>query len=403
MEKQLLGVSLRSRQDFSLVKSYINVNGKSYSKPFQMLISYIEEYYNRDSDAEFVFPEVLASQVQEGIRNPKHYEVFATLIAEAVSTTHDVNVKAIILAAKQQEIGDRLAVALTNGSADVDELLAEYKTLRTATDLDELSGSDVEVYENVDLEMLMTQEFDTSKLIKLYPQSLSDKIGGGAKPGHHVVIYGRPESMKSGTAINMACGAARQGKKVVYFINEDRPADIIMRMVSNFTGMTTAQIRANPVMAKRKAMDEGFGNISTVSIAPGTIPQIAAYIDKAKPDVTVLDQLRNIKVRAENRTNQLESAANEARNIAKQYETLVLSVTQAGDSGSNKAVLDMGDIDGSNTGIPAQADLLLGVGVTEELEQEGLRMFSLPKNKLSGQHASFPVKVVPQLSRVLSV
>ena len=82
---------------------------------------------------------------------------------------------------------------------------------------------------------------------------------------------------------------------------------------------------------------------------------------------------------------------------------LAISVTQAGDSADNKAVLDMGDVDYSNTGIPAQADVMIGVGVTAELEAENRRMFSLPKNKISGDHSSFPVNVLPHLSRVTSL
>lgn len=403
MEKALVGVSMRSRQDYNLVRNYIDVNGKQYSKPFQILMGMIGDYYSRDGTSTLVLPEVLAAQVHESMRNQKHAELFDTFLAEAAAASHDANVRAVILLAKQQEVGDRLAVAITTNSAEVPDLMREYKELMDVTSLDALVDSGMEVYTNIDLAALMQHEFDPSLLIPLYPQSLNDRLDGGAKPGHHVTIFGRPESMKSGTAINMACGAARNNKKVDYYINEDRPEDIIIRIVSNLTGFTKRQIHERPSEARRIAHDNGFGNISVISISPGTLNQIEACIEKHEPAVIVVDQLRNLKVRADNRVNQLEYAATGIRNLAKAANVLAISVTQAGDSGSNKAILEMGDIDSSNTGIPAQADLLLGVGVTPELEAEGLRMFSMPKNKITGDHGSLPVRVIPQLSRVVSV
>lgn len=403
MEKQLVGVSMRSRQDYNLVRNYIDVNGKQYSKPFQVLMGMIGDYYSRDGTATSVLPEILAAQVQESVRNQKHVELFDTFLAEAAAASHDANVRAVILLAKQQEVGDRLAVAITMGSPEVSELMREYKELVDITSLEALTDSGMEVYNNVDLESLMRQEFDPASIITLYPQSLADRLDGGAKRGHHVTVYGRPESMKTGTVINMACGVGRQNKKALYFINEDRPEDIIIRMVSNLSGLTKRQIHENPVRARQLAYDGGFGNITIVSISPGSLNQLESSIEKYDPDMIVVDQLRNLKVKADNRVNQLEYAATGVRNLAKAANVLAVSVTQAGDSADNKAVLDMGDVDYSNTGIPAQADLMIGVGVTQELEAEGLRVFSMPKNKISGDHGNFPVRVIPQLSRVVSV
>jgi len=104
-----------------------------------------------------------------------------------------------------------------------------------------------------------------------------------------------------------------------------------------------------------------------------------------------------------NRVIQLEQAATFARNMAKKYNIVVISVTQAGDSASGKASLEMGDVDFSNTGIPAQADVMLGIGMTSDMESSGQRVFSLPKNKITGRHESWPVRLVPSYSRYTSI
>ena len=403
MEKQLVGVSMRSRQDYNLVRSYVDVNGKQYSKPFQIVMGMIGDYYSRDGTAELVLPEVLAAQIRESVRNQKHVELFDNFLAESVAVGHDINVRAVVLAAKQQELGDRLAVAITTNSSDVDELMKEYKELRSYTDIDTASDTGLKVYKGDDLAAALRLAFQSNNVIKLYPQSLSDRLDGGASLGHHVTVYGRPESMKSGTAINMLCGGAREGRKGVYFINEDPAASIITRMISNLTGLTKRQIDTDQDRALALAHDSGFGNIVVVDAWPGTLAAITDVVEAEDPQIVVVDQLRNLKVKADNRVNQLEYAATGVRTLAKQANVLAISVTQAGDSADNKAVLEMGDVDFSNTGIPAQADLMIGVGVTPELEAEGLRVFSLPKNKISGDHSNFPVRVIPQLSRVTSV
>lgn len=406
MELHLLAASLRSREDYDLIRSYIDVKLRTYSAAFQVVMAKVGDYYARDSAITSVAPQVLIEQMKETIRNDKHVERFSDMIAEALGeTSSDANIRAIILLAKQQEVGDELALALGKGvtGEKVDALMEELSKLRKMTSLDELTEQGMEVFDDIDLEQLIAVEFDPDSLIKVYPLSLNDRLGGGAKRGHNLTLYARPEAGKSATCISINSGFARQGFKSLYFINEDRPQDIILRHVSNLSGMNKQQIAADPKKAMKLANDAGFQNILVVSASPGTPRQIQDYIEKYKPDAVIVDQLRNLKVRADNRVNQLEHAATEVRNIAKRMNVLTIGVTQAGDSADNKAVLEMGDVDFSNTGIPAQADVMIGIGMNAELEAEERRVISLPKNKLSGDHSSFPVNIVRHLSRVTSV
>jgi archaellum biogenesis ATPase FlaH len=406
MEKSLLAASLRNRADYDLICNYIEMRSTTYSKLFQIAMKKIGEYYQRDKESNFVLPEVLLLQISESIRNDKHVTRFTELITEALASTgSDVNVRAAILMSKQQEVGDKLSQALAVDSTDpkVDTLIQQLSELRAMTSLDELTEKGLEVHHDIDLEDLLTREFDPTALIKVYPNSLNEKFDGGAKRGHHIVLFARPELGKTALSINMNAGFIRQGFKSLYIINEDRTQDIIVRHISNLSGMTKHQIRDNPRRAQNIANEAGFQNTVIVSASPGTPQQIENLVDEYGPDCVIVDQLRNLAMKAENRTNQLESAATAVRNIGKKYNALMASVTQAGDSARNKLELDDGDIDNSNTGIPAQADVLLGMGMDATLEAEGLRMLTLCKNKISGEHSSFPVRINPALSRITSV
>ena len=406
MEQQLLAASLRSRQDHDLIRSYVNVKATTYSKIFQILMSKVGDYYTRDHEAQVVVPDVLLAQIAEVIRNDKHVQRLRDMVAESLATDASAaNVRAIILLAKQQEVGDKLSQALaTDGGGRIDALLDELKGLRAMTSLEDLSGpTGLEVYKNIDLKALIAKEFDPDSLIQLLPLSLNERIDGGAKRGHHVLVFAPVEAGKTCTVVNMNCGFARAGKRSLYFINEDRPQDITLRHISNLSGMTKYQIYEDTDKAQELAIKNGWENIIIVDAKPGTPEQIEDCINEHEPDACVVDQLRNLAMKADNRVNQLEAAATAVRNIGKRTNTLMVSVTQAGDSATGKLILQQGDVDYSNVGIPSQADLMIGVGFDATFEAESLRNFTLCKNKISGDHSNFPVRMVPQLSRMIRV
>ena len=409
MEKPLIAAALRSRHDYALIQTYIDLKLNSYSKECQVIMGKIGEYYARDTQAESCTAEVLLAQIGETLRSDKLVARLTSLVQEALSeSSSDTNVRAVVLMAKQQEVADKLAAKLTSDGAgaseEVDALVDELRSLRMMTDLSQLDDKGLEVYHMVDLEALMAVEYDPANLIKIYPSSVTDRLDGGAHRGNHIVVYARPETGKSAFVINASAGFARQGKRTLYVINEDRPQDIIIRHISNLSGMNKHEVRDNPRKAQDIAMNHGWENVIVVSAAPGTPRQIRAYIEKYDPACIIVDQLRNLKMdKADGRVNQLEAAATAVRNIAKEANVLALSVTQAGDSAENKLVLEQGDVDFSNTGIPGQADVMIGIGVNPQHEAEGLRVISLPKNKVGGVHESFPVRIYPSISRYVSV
>lgn len=373
-----------------------------------MLLNKVGEYYRRDEETPSVSPDVLIAQLRETIRSDKQVESLSDFLNKAMSEElSETNVRTAVLLAKQQEIGDKLAQALvsgvTTGGDTIGSLMEEYAKVSEATDLDELEEQGLRTHQTVSVLDLVTKEYDPTSTIKTYPPALYGRLDGGAMKGHHIVVYGRPESGKTAAAITLSCGFLYQGFKVLYFINEDRDESIILRHVYNLSNMDKFQVRDNPQQAQERAIGRGFNNLVVIGCSPGTPAQIVEEIERHQPDCIIVDQLRNLKVRADNRVNQLEHAATEIRTIAKKYNVLAVSVTQAGDSAEGKAVLDMGDVDYSNTGIPAQADVMIGIGVDAVLEAESRRMYSLPKNKISGNHQHFPVNILPQFSRITDV
>jgi hypothetical protein len=361
---------------------------------------HIRNYYDTDGSAPSVDAGLLAESVARSVPADKHKDMFRNLVGSlAELDVSGPNVVADLIATKRDAVGKQLSTAIHN--AEESHLRDLYNQFGVLLDAEELDDNKEEARIGLSVADLVNVGFDQSNLIQIAPANLNERLGGGVKPGHHVVLFARPEMGKTMMTIEMMAGFARQGLETLYCGNEDPLDDITMRIINRLTGLNKMQVMTAPDEADMLAREAGYENIILQSLAPGTPREITALLERYKPGVLVLDQLRNLNMGQDNFVLSLENAAKQARQWAKRYSCVVVSVTQAGDSAAGKAVLDLGDVDYSNTGIPAQADLMIGIGANDQHKQNGEVVLSLPKNKISGIHEFFACAVEPQLSKVL--
>ena len=400
-ERRLLASCLQSRSAFDNVADHIT--REDLTEQGQMLLAHLTRFYERDPKTVVADPELVLASICRELPNPKHHQVFKDMVASLSSLeTSPENVVADYLAVKREKVGNTLASALAAGRPPdvVGPLVERYSELLES----ELSPDKEEtrVLVGASVKDLVAARNRDGGLIRLFPNSLNERLDGGLLRGHHVVIFARPEVGKTTFVVNCNRGFLRQQLKVLYCGNEDPIEDVVLRHVSCLADMTKHEVIDDPEGADMLARENGYDNLVLASMTPGTPKEIEALVIEHKPDVIVVDQLRNLMVGEENFTRQLERAAQAVRAIGKKHNCLVLSVTQAGDSASGKSILDMGDVDSSNTGIPAQADVMIGICMSRDDEIQGRRVLSLPKNKAGGNHDSFPVRVDLAKSRVLS-
>lgn len=365
-----------------------------------LILGHVRDYYHADPSAQAVDHELLVQSVERAVTNPKQRDALVELTREVAATkTSPPNVVKQFIAMKREVVGSRLAAAIVGGEdqESVNKLLAEYDEWNKADALDE----DEEVILNaLDLTAFIEKASDQSNLIKIAPKALNDRLDGGLLRGHHVVVFARPEMGKTLFIVNMIAGFLSQNLTVLYVGNEEPVQDTYLRVVCRLTGRPKYEVLSNPDSATRVTQEKGIRKLHMASLSPGTPRQVEELVEKVKADVLIVDQLRNIQVKEDNFTQQLEKVARAVRQIGKRTNTLVVSVTQAGDSATNKSVLEMGDVDSSNTGIPAQADLMVGIGADQNAVAANRRTISLPKNKRGGTHEYFSVLIDPQTSLV---
>jgi hypothetical protein len=397
MEKRLISAAIKSRKAYEEI--FGKIDPETFSAPGSLISKEIQQFYDLDKEAKSADPKVILERIAAKIRNDKHV---AAVNDYAKGLDPDISVPNLahdIRMFRQLRLGDELSLALVNREPDakIRELMAEYEDLSHT----EEEKSEEEVYHKKSVKALLERSFDPGKQIKLSPRELNDRCDGGARPGHHILVYARPEIGKTLFAQNLAAGFLRQGYRTLYIGNEDPASDILLRFVCRLSKMTKAQVMENPDEAERRAFAGGYDGLVVASLAPGNFFEIRKLVEEHKPACVILDQLRNIEVNSESRVQALEKAATEARNLAKRHSLLVVSITQAGESAEGKAVLGRDDIDFSKTGIPAQVDLMIGIGADDTMERHGIRTISLPKNKLSGRHDHFVVTINPAIGTVV--
>jgi archaellum biogenesis ATPase FlaH len=401
-EAKILAAMMQNRDWWKQLKDFLKE--EDYSPEGAIVYDLIAEFYEADDRAYSVDPDILRSRCDRRVSSSKHVDTINGYIDQLyASDVSGINIVQEALEKKAHTIGMKLAAELASGKQGpkINQLIDEYTAVKSSEEIAGTQGtSEEEEYTAVAPTALLAGHFDRSNLIEVWPKPLNELIDGGAKPGHHILVFAPTEMGKTLMVINMVAGFLKHGHKVLYIGNEDPAPDILMRAMTRLTGMTKYEIMADPAGADKLLRARNWDLFTLAGLAPGTFAQIHQLVEKYNPKVVVLDQLRNIYVNSENRTQALEKAATEARNMAKRYGVLVVSVTQAADSASKKTILDRGDVDSSNIGIPGQCDLMIGIGADAQMEEQGLRVLSFTKNKLSGRHTPIPVTFNYALSRI---
>jgi len=398
-EQKIIAAFVRDRRAWEQARDLVKKD--QFSPTGALVLDLIGEYYDADREANRCDVDILASRVERTVQSNKLAQAVVAALRRLPEDVSAINVAREMSSLRKDSIGKRLASLLAAGKtgSEVSGLIEEYQKAGTG---ESASGADEpEVLVAPKVGDLVQKSFSKEGLIQLWPKALNDHVGGGCRPGHHVLVFAPTEMGKTLFVVNAVAGFLKQGLTTLYVGNEDPAPDLLMRVINRLTGLNRQEVQDNPDRAQAILDKRNYEKLIMAPLAPGNFRQINGLVERFSPRVVILDQLRNLDVDSENRTQALEKAATEGRNLGKRRDLVVISVTQAADSASGKTILNRGDVDGSNVGIPGQIDLMIGIGATEEMERMNQRVLSFPKNKLSGKHEPIPILIDPLLSKVV--
>ena len=390
LEAKFLAAVVQDRNHLDVIGDH-DVSG-SLSDKGKLIFEEIKEYYAHDNNTPSVDLEVLGNRLAR--KYPKHAEILRVVLGQFSEPVSGINVLIEVVELEKEAIKEKLIAALAGGKeAHVNSLIKKWQEL--AVPVGEQGAS---VYNGLSLDELLTTTEGAGRLL-LEPVSLANQLHGGPLRGHNTIIFARPDVGKTAAAITVAASALKQEKRVLYCGNEDPAEMTIERLIANLTDVPLSKLPTNPGRIMERARSLGYDNFYFVELYPGSVGEIERHVKQLEPDVLIVDQMRNLRDQDSNRVIQLDSVARGLRNLGKKYRLYNFSLTQAGDSASNKLYLEMGDCDFSNTGVSGAADCMIGMGATREYLESGHRMLSFPKNKIGGPDGKDPIRVTIDIQR----
>lgn len=389
IEAKVFGASLVSRD---VGTSLLSACSTSSDIVVRTTLREAYDYLERDPQAACVDPDILREILKIKLA-PNQMEKFESFLDNArKEETSLENIAELDFRVRKERAADALMSELAKPDRNleaVDEKISEYSSLAKAsqTELACIDVMDAIGYES------------SGKRMSLGIEGLDEVLEGELRSGHHVLVQGRPEMGKSLIAINMAVGLARSGMRGIYFENEEPFQITRSRLICCAAKCTKQQMEQFPERVAKAAGDV-LKNIVVHPLYPGTVAEIERL--SRGFDWIVVNQMRNVNTSTRmSRVESLEEVATGIRGVASRNDLLAISVTQAGDSATGKTVLTLGDVDFSNTGIPSQVDLMVGIGADEDMVKRNKRMLSLAKNKMTAVHANIPITIDTRRSLVL--
>jgi replicative DNA helicase len=167
--------------------------------------------------------------------------------------------------------------------------------------------------------------------------------------------------------------------------NEEAIETCRMRLISSLTGWDAGQLEENPSGAEELFARKGGGKIHLIG-GVSHITDVEKYIQQFNPVVTVIDQGPKVMYPGKDldSVERKQKLYNRLRELAKKYNTAIMTVGQADAEADNRKFLTLNNLDGSKVGIPGELDWCMGIGKLDDEAYAGTRFLSICKNKLRG-------------------
>lgn len=353
-------------------------------------------FYATDKEATHTERSILKERLKKRFPKEDHYEKFDMIVSNLRKVSIP-NILDLVREVRLDNTSQELAVALVDGRhKKVDDLLPVYESLREGS-LEDDAGH--EVYEAPNYEELIKDDENAGKIL-VFPQQLNTVLGGGARRGNNIFLFARPEVGKTACAVTMTHGFLKQGLRVLYLGNEEPMKDIVPRIYAKMCNKEINWVFANARRAYEVSCDRGYLNLHFWQSPDGDIAELEKRVKAFKPDVILIDQLRNMRAPGDAEHVKYEILSIQLRKIGKTYNALTIALGQAGGEAEDKAILTMNDVYGSKTGIQGAYDVIIGAGATEQMKERGELIMNTCKNKLSGIHKPFKLRLDKTRSKV---
>ena len=237
-----------------------------------------------------------------------------------------------------------------------------------------------------------------------------NKSLGSLRRGDFGFIFARPETGKTTfLASEITNFMAQAQAPVIWFNNEEAGNKVMLRLYQAYFGITTEQLMASFKKYDGQFKEECAGKLYLIDKPTIDRRTCEKIIEKLSPCLVVYDQLTKIKgFKADRPDLVLGEIFQWAREGAKNSHAAI-GVSQADGTAENVRYLTMEHVANAKTAVQAEADWILGIGKSHDMEKA--RFLNISKNKLLGdkdslpelRHGRFEVMLEPAIARYSDV
>ena len=248
-------------------------------------------------------------------------------------------------------------------------------------------------FENMDIdELLKKNELDFKWKVNI--PSVAQLVPG-VNGGQLIVGAARPNTGKTSSHAFLCAGEngfLHQGAKVMVLANEEATNRVSARYLTASCNMTIKEIVKDKV--KAETMFKAIKDKLHVADATGwDLDRMERAVKAYKPDILIADMADKFQPEGYYTAHheKLKATYIRLRIIAKQYDCVILAMSQLSAEAEGKVFVDMSMLEGSRTGKASEADVLFCITKTpmvegQQEEDSEERHWLVLKNKLTGKH-----------------
>lgn len=265
--------------------------------------------------------------------------------------------------------------------------------------------------------------FITSSLNELYDDTYKhpglrwrlsslNKSLGSLRPGDFGFIFARPESGKTTFLASEGSHFATQLKADagpgLWFNNEEQHKKVMIRLIQAALGIPMQELAKDLGRYEAQYKELTKDKLKIPNLTTMHKRDVESIVKEYKPSFIIVDQLSKVKGFDNDREDlRLGSIFQWHRDLAKEYDTVVIGVNQADGSAEGKKYLTMDNVANSKTAVQAEADFIAGIGKSNDPGFELIRHINISKNKLMGdqdtdpsmRHGKFDLLIQPEIAR----
>ena len=386
--------SMGNRDNFNLL--YHNIKEYGLTEHTEKLIISLGAYFKYNSltmNIDWEEFSLFYSKIYKPKADAVELSLLETLIKkiEATTVTHgaDALVSHFTKMAGIAEVYDVVNKIIDGDlTVQVDDICTKADSLKDK--LDSLAGKDSE-------DMFLSTSLLAIKAYSSVGDGLDwglpvlDKSVGPLRPTNFVIVAARPEVGKTAFFISilghMVSQLPDEANRIIIFNNEEDGKSIQARFIARVLDTPWDKLDKQPTSKVENSYEAIAGHKDIFQVVDRDtlhVSLIEKVVRDNHPNIVVINQMDAlIGIDAKlSEPAKLKALYNWGRRLAKKYNCIVIAVSQADASAEGEKFLTLAQLDGSKTGKPGEADLVIMIGKDPAIDDK--RYISVPKNKLPG-------------------